>query len=59
MHYEYYRSKKNSQWYWRLKASNGKTIADGSEGYKNKADCLGGIDLVKRSANAKEAEIDN
>ena len=59
MHYEYYQSKKDSKWYWRLKASNGRGIADGSQGYKDKDDCLHGISLVKNSANAKEVETDN
>lgn len=35
---------------WRLKASNGKTIADSGEGYRNKSDCEHGINLVKRNA---------
>ena len=36
-------------WRWRLKASNGKIIADSGEGYFNKSDCLHAIDLVKSS----------
>ena len=59
MEYEYYQSAKNQKWYWRLKASNGKIIADGGQGYDNKADCLHGIDLVKGSANAKVTETDD
>jgi uncharacterized protein YegP (UPF0339 family) len=35
---------------WRLKASNSKIIADSGEGYKAKADCLHGIDLIKEGA---------
>ncbi|MGC9368821.1 MAG: YegP family protein [Paracoccaceae bacterium] len=31
---------------WRLQASNAKTIADSGEGYKNKSDCMHGIQLV-------------
>ena len=30
------------EWRWRLRASNGKIIADSGEGYKNKQDCLQG-----------------
>lgn len=37
----------DGEWRWRLKASNGEIIADSGEGYKNKADCEHGIDLVK------------
>ena len=35
------------EWRWRLKADNGKIIADSGEGYKNYTDCLHAIDLVK------------
>jgi uncharacterized protein YegP (UPF0339 family) len=41
-----------SQWRWRLKASNGRIIADSGEGYYNKQDCLSAISLVQGSANA-------
>ena len=41
-----------SEWRWRLKASNGKIIADSGEGYRNRQDCLAGIQLVKESAQA-------
>jgi len=33
-----------SVWYWRLKAKNGKTIADGAESYSNRGN-------VKRACN--------
>ncbi|SQI93044.1 YegP family protein [Aggregatibacter aphrophilus] len=36
-----------SEWRWRLRADNGKIIADSGEGYKNYSDCVHGIDLVK------------
>ena len=35
---------------WRLRASNGKIIADSGEGYVNKGDCEHGINLVKKHA---------
>lgn len=35
---------------WRLKATNGEKIAESGEGYKAKADCLHGIDLIKDGA---------
>ena len=42
------------QYRWRMKASNGLIVADSSEGYVNKSDCLAGIDIVKKEApNAK------
>jgi len=35
---------------WRLRASNGKTIADSGEGYTNKADCQAAIKLIQGGA---------
>lgn len=46
---------KSGEYRFRLKATNGQTIAT-SEGYSAKAGCLNGIDSVKR--NAPDAEID-
>lgn len=37
---------KAGEWRWNLKAKNGEIIADSAEGYKNKADCKHGIELV-------------
>lgn len=37
----------SGEWRWRLKASNGKIVADSAESYVNKSDCEHGIDLVK------------
>ena len=48
-------SDKAGEYRFRLKATNGQTIAT-SEGYSAKAGCLNGIDSVKR--NAPDAEID-
>jgi uncharacterized protein YegP (UPF0339 family) len=39
-------------WRWRLRAANGKIIADSGEAYFNKSDCLAGIQLVKGSSAA-------
>lgn len=39
-----------SEWRWRLKAENGNIIADSGEGYRNRQDCLAGIQLVQGSA---------
>ncbi len=47
---------KAGEFRWRLVVTNGKTIADSGEGYRNKADCLHGIDLVKSSTNAEVEE---
>jgi uncharacterized protein YegP (UPF0339 family) len=40
----------NSQWSWRLKASNHLSIAYAGETYHNKGDARHGIDLVKQYA---------
>ena len=55
--FEYHRSKADDQWYWRLKARNGKVIAV-SEGYKTKRACLGGIESVRSCAGAAGVEDD-
>ena len=56
MNYELYKDA-SSYWRWRLKATNGQTIADSGEGYANKSDAERGIYLVKSSANAPVKEI--
>ncbi|MCG2612742.1 YegP family protein [Terrimonas sp. NA20] len=47
--FEIYRSEKNSEYYFRLKAANGKIILS-SEGYKAKYSCENGIASVKNNA---------
>ena len=59
MRYEYYRDdSEKREWRWRFKAGlhDREIIAVSSEGYVNKADCLHGIELVKRSADAPVEE---
>jgi uncharacterized protein YegP (UPF0339 family) len=51
MTYWMYKDSKG-EWRWNLVASNGNKIADSGEGYKNEADCLAGIALVKSSQDA-------
>jgi uncharacterized protein YegP (UPF0339 family) len=46
MKFEIYRQK-NRQWRWRLRARNGKIIADSGESYKRVSDCLRGINMVR------------
>lgn len=50
MYFKIYRDTA-SYWRWTLYSGNNRKIADSGEGYQNKSDCLGGIDLVK-STNA-------
>ncbi|MGF1483678.1 MAG: YegP family protein [Opitutales bacterium] len=56
MKYEVYEDKAG-EYRWRLKADNGQNIANGGEGYKQKADCLHGIELVKKSGPADVVEL--
>jgi uncharacterized protein YegP (UPF0339 family) len=42
------------EWRWNLKATNGRIIADSGEGYRDKHDCLHGIEIVK---NLKDAPV--
>jgi uncharacterized protein YegP (UPF0339 family) len=44
------------QWRWRLRAANGRIIAESGEGYHNRADCEAAIALVKGSALAPVRE---
>ena len=38
------------EWRWRLKAANGKVLADSGEGYNSKQACKAGIELVKTAS---------
>lgn len=39
-----YRAMSNGQWYWRVASlANGKTLADGAEGYKRRTDAVRGV----------------
>ena len=51
----YWKSDKDGQWYFHLKAPGGEIIAD-SEGYTEKHNCLKGIDSVKRWAPDADVE---
>jgi len=50
MKFQVYKDTKND-WRWRLKAANGKIVADSAEGYSSKQACLNGINLVKGTTN--------
>ena len=56
MKFEIYKDK-NGEWRWHLKAANHEKIATSGEGYKNKADALHAIELVKSSSHALVEEI--
>ena len=44
------------EWRWQLRAANQRIIADSAEGYRDKQDCLHGIELVKDSKDAPVKE---
>lgn len=56
MKYEIYQDNRQ-EYRWRLRATNGRIIADSAEGYVNKSDCLHAIDLVKDSKNAPVEDL--
>jgi uncharacterized protein YegP (UPF0339 family) len=41
---------------WRLKAANGQVIATSGQGYKAKADCRHGIEVIQKEAAAARVE---
>jgi uncharacterized protein len=44
------------EWRWNLKSVNGRIVADSGQGYRDRADCLRGIDIVRASAGAPVEE---
>lgn len=50
MYYHLYQDR-IGDWRWHYKSSNGRVIADSGEGYRNKSDCLRGIQIMQGSAN--------
>ena len=55
MKFEIYKGR-NGKWFWRLKAKNHETIANG-QGYSKKADCLHVIRLIKRTTKAELVDL--
>jgi len=43
-------SDRAGEYRWRLRATNGRIIADSAEGYRSKTDCQAGIRLVQTGA---------
>lgn len=50
MKFEIFKSPQNQQWYWRLVAANGRSIAVGGEGYMSRDDAVYGMNLVRANA---------
>lgn len=38
---------RKQEWRWRLVAANGRTMADGSEGYTRKRDCVRALQTIQ------------
>ena len=55
MKFEIYKGR-NGKWFWRLKAKNHETIANG-QGYRQKADCLHVIRLIKRTTKGDIVDL--
>ncbi|HWN08410.1 MAG TPA: DUF1508 domain-containing protein [Pyrinomonadaceae bacterium] len=55
MTFHIYKDQAN-EYRWRLKAANGRILADSGEGYTTKQACLDGITLVKGCATAPVVE---
>lgn len=53
-HFEVYADDRG-EFRWRFRADNGRILADSAEGYKAKADCRHGVELVRQKA--AEAEV--
>ena len=52
MTFEVFRNRKK-EWRWRLRAANGRIVANSGESYRRRIDCSDSIVLVKGSAGAK------
>ncbi|WP_392551506.1 YegP family protein [Orbus wheelerorum] len=52
--FEIFKSPKNNQFYFHLKASNGQIILQ-SEGYTTKSNCSNGVQSVKKNAPSEKA----
>jgi len=50
--YYYYKDKK-AEWRWKVKAANGRVIAESAEGYKTERECLEDIERVKHSSDSQ------
>lgn len=52
----FYKDKAN-EWRWRVKADNGRVVADSGEGYHNKADAEAGFKLVNPQGFIEPADL--
>ena len=47
----------SGEWRWRLRAENGRILADSGEGYHNRQDCWNVVELIKDSAEFAIMEV--
>ena len=52
------RNDRGDHWYWRLKSTNGRIIADGSESYSSEAKARQGFRAAAKMATKEMARLD-
>ena len=57
--FEYFQSEKDSEWYWKLKASNHELMAIGGEGFSSKQSILKSIENAKVEIGRAEIIFEN
>ena len=57
MQIQFYKSKKNGQWYWRAIARNGRKVAGGAEGYLRKSSAIKGFKSLLKVIQSGKIEI--
>ena len=55
--FEYYKSEKNKKWYFRLKASNNKTVSSSRQAYSNKQDCINMIEGIRMNSYGAKVKL--
>lgn len=50
MKFQYWKSKKDGQWYWHLIASNNRILATGGEGFENENDLKASVNLIRNGS---------
>lgn len=56
-HFHIFRSSIDNQWYWRLVARNGRTIATGAEGYKRKSGAVKDVEHIQNNVNTNTTSV--
>lgn len=57
MKFQIYKNIKEGLWFWRLRVTNGKIIADSGEGYKNKDHCIKMVEKIQKKASSAKVQI--